>query len=79
MNVKLTVRMCVVAALVVLLIGFASQTVNSAVLIPIQATQISGDITTNTTWTVGNSPYIISSSLIVRAGVQLHDSKPGWW
>ncbi len=34
-----------------------------------QATDVSGTITTNTTWNVVGSPYIITSDVIVAEGV----------
>jgi len=35
------------------------------------ATDVSGDITTNTTWTKANSPYIMTESVTVVSGVKL--------
>jgi hypothetical protein len=34
-------------------------------------TNVSGTISTNTTWTVGDSPYIILDSVMISAGVKL--------
>ncbi|MEZ4833992.1 MAG: hypothetical protein R2873_18755 [Caldilineaceae bacterium] len=35
------------------------------------ATNVSGPITTNTTWTLANSPYIVTDDVTVEAGVTL--------
>ncbi|MBL4654407.1 MAG: hypothetical protein JKY33_01110, partial [Bacteroidia bacterium] len=37
----------------------------------IAQTNVSGIITTNTTWTVANSPYIVTANILVNSGVAL--------
>jgi len=37
----------------------------------IQATEVSGNITTNTTWTVANSPYVITGMVTIPDGITL--------
>jgi hypothetical protein len=37
---------------------------------------VSGDITTNTTWTKANSPYQVTADITVQAGVTLYSR--GW-
>jgi hypothetical protein len=38
---------------------------------PAGATNVSGHLTTNTTWTTSGSPYVVTSNLFVDAGVTL--------
>ncbi|MDL1948228.1 hypothetical protein FBQ97_00210, partial [Acidobacteria bacterium ACD] len=37
----------------------------------VSATDVGGPITTNTTWTLAGSPYIVTSNVTVNAGVTL--------
>jgi hypothetical protein len=43
----------------------------SLVTIHLSATNVSGLISTNTTWTKGNSPYIVTNNILVNTGVTL--------
>ncbi|MDX8339285.1 right-handed parallel beta-helix repeat-containing protein [Draconibacterium sp. IB214405] len=53
--------------------------VTTSVITQVVATNVSGDITNNTTWTAANSPYIITTNvlvhdtarLVIEAGVQI--------
>ncbi len=38
---------------------------------PVHAVEVSGVITSDTTWTVANSPYVVTDSLDIQAGVTL--------
>ena len=38
---------------------------------PISATDVSGPITSNTLWTVANSPYVVTGNILVMEGVTL--------
>ena len=37
----------------------------------VDATDVTGDITVNTTWSFANSPYIVKSFIAVNSGVTL--------
>ena len=43
----------------------------SLVTINLSSTNVSGLISTNTTWTKGNSPYIVTNNILVNTGVTL--------
>lgn len=54
------------------LVAFAEASILTAHFVPDSSTELSGELSANTTLTLVNSPYIITSDLIVPAGVTLN-------
>lgn len=61
------VRPFVSALWVVLLLTLVVFTTPTSHAMPLAVTEVSGDITTNTTWTLANSPYLLTDNIRVEA------------